>query len=301
MPGSRMITQRDIIKEPQMVVEGTTVATYGVVPVNPAFIACGQDSTLIENNTPVRAEKRIVGDVDRREVKKTRENIQVTLQTKFMSAREDLLAWAMNKPNGVATPDESRTFLDSYSDDTGTERFRQYKGCKPLSYSLVIDNQKFITLEIVMSCKEVVEDTVGPTIGTGSFATALSGTPLIHSDGGAGHFVYNSVVTEIRGITINGTIVQASQDATGSQKDLYKRATQRAISGTVNIFKVSGTLQQDARDVTQRTASLVVQTGQITITFTDFLLEPSGEEVTGDTSDATIEAKNFSANAVVVA
>jgi len=304
MAGSLMITQRDEVKEPQGISEGLTVATYGVTPANPNFIAPGQDSVLVEGSDPTVAEKRIPGDVDRQEVTKTREKNTTTLKFKVLTASESYLAWAMNKPVFpviIDTPDESKTFINSYNDDSGTESFIAYKGCKPQSYTLTIDNEGYIAMEIVMSCKTIVEDATGPTLGTGSYATPLAGTPLTHVDGGVGAFVYDSVATEQKGFTVSGSYAESVHDPSGGVLDLFRRPTQRVITGSVTTFKKDGTLQGNARLVTPKAGVYTVDTGQIVLTFTNFLFKPSGEESSGDTSEATMESKNYEAKALAVA
>lgn len=299
MAASLMVTQRDIVDDPQFVVEGNTVATYGVTPTDPAYTSFGQDGSMVKGIDPTVAEKRIGGNVDRQEVTKTREKNSVTVKFKMLTGDESVLAWAQNLPNGAATPDESRSLLWSYNDDAGVKTFEQFLGCKPNNSVLTIDNEGYIMLEITCSAKTIVFDTTGPTLGVGSLATANTGTPLIHSDGGATPFTYNSVAYEMKGFTITVSLVEAIQDASGTITDLYRRPTQRVITGSVDLFKKSDVFDVDARGVVVRAASLVVDTGQITGTFTRFLFKPTGEEITGDVSDATIESKAFEADILV--
>jgi len=295
-------TQRDLVKEGQFVVEGNTPATYAITPTNPAFIAAGQDTVLLWENDNVRTPKRLVGNVNRTSVTKTRERHRVRLTTLFMSASEAVLAWGMNSPNGAGTPDESRTFFWSRKMGlAGVETYQTFRGCKPVETTLTINNEGFLVLEILMSCKTVTEDTTGPTIGAGSYATPITGTPVKHDDAVAPAFTYNGTGTEQRGFVIRVTLTEAVQDSSGSLFDSYRRPTIRAISGSVDIFKIGTTIQADSIAVTQRAASLVVVTASITLTFTRFLAMPSAEALTGDKSDATIERKDYEADDLVVA
>lgn len=301
MPASIMVTQRDVVEEPQYIVEGITVALYGVTPADPAFIAIGQNATLVKGSDPTVAEKRITGKVDRQEKTKTREKNSVTLKFLFLGADEPILARAQNLPNGVNTPDESITLVWSYNDDavTPVETFEQFKGCKPISSTLSIDNEGYLTLEIEYSCKTITIDTTGPTLGSGAFATPQTGTPLIHSDGGAAPFVYNSVAREQKAFSITVAFAEAIQDASGVLTDLFRRPVHRTITGSIDLFKQSDILDVDARAVVTRAAVLTVETGQIVATFTRFLFMPTGEEISGDVSDATIESKPFEADVLV--
>lgn len=296
MPASAMVTQRDIKKEPQFVVEGITAALYGITPTDPAFTAFGQDASLVKAPDPTAVEKRIGGKIDRQGKTKTREKNTVTLKFKMLSGDEPVLARAQNLPAGINTPDESISMFWSYDDDAGVEVFEQYLGCKPQTSTLTIDNEGYIILEITFGCKTITIDGVGPTLGTGSFATPNAGTPLIHDDGGAAPFVYNSVAREQKGFSITVAFNEAVQDVSGVKTDLFRRPTQRIITGSIDLFKQSDILDADARLVTPRTAVLTVETGQIVGTFTRFLFMPTGEELAGDISDASIETKNFEAD-----
>ena len=296
MPASAMVTQRDIVKEPQFIVEGITAALYGTTPVDPAFTAFGQDASLVKSPDPTAVEKRIGGKIDRQEKTKTREKNTVTLKFKMLSGDEPVLARAQNLPAGINTPDESISMFWSYNDDVGVEVFEQYLGCKPQTSTLTIDNEGYIILEITFGCKTITIDGTGPTLGTGSFATPNAGTPLIHDDGGAAPFVYNSVAREQKGFSITVAFNEAVQDVSGVKTDLFRRPVQRIITGSIDLFKQSDILDTDARLVTTRAAVLTVETGQIVATFTRFLFMPTGEELAGDISDASIETKNFEAD-----
>lgn len=301
MGAQQLITQRDHNKHVQSVDEGITAATYAVTPTNPAFACHGQDAVLIKAPNPVVAEKRLVGNVARQEVTKTRESNKVTYRAKLMTADEDLLDWCANAANGDGTCDDSRTFYWSYDDDGGTEVFEQFLGCKPESWNLSVDNSGYIILEIQMDCKTITIDGSGPTIGSGSAGTALTGTPLTHADAAAAPFTYNSGTLELRNFTLSGSNVLAAQDSLGSTNDLYKAVTQQSYNGSCSIFKSDDTEDTDARARTPRTATFIVDSGQITITMTRFSFLPSGEEMAGDTADATMENKNFECDVVAVA
>lgn len=301
MGAQDLITQRDVNKTPQSVDEGTTAATYAVTPTDPSFTCHGTNATLIKNAAPTVAEKRIGGSTLRQTVTKTREVNQVTYRGQLLTGDLALLQWAANEANGDGTCDDSRTWVWSYDDDSGTEVFEQFLGCKPESWNLTVDNSGYIILEIVMTCKTITIDGSGPTIGTGSFGTANTGTPLTHDDAGAAPFTYNSSKVEIRNFTVSGTNTTAPQDSLGSTNDLYREVTQQSYSGSCSIFKSDDTIDTDARARTERTASYIVDSGQITLTFTRFTFLPSGEEMQGDNADVTMENKNFEIDKVAVA
>ena len=299
MAASTMITQRDVVAIPQYIIEGTTVALYGVTPADPTYTAFGQNATMVKDIDPTTAEKRISGNIDRQEKTKTREKNSVTVKMLFMTGDEAILAHAQNLPNGAGTPDESWSLLWSYNDDQGNETFEQFLGCKPNASTLSQDSEGYLTLEVTYSVKTVTIDTSGPTLGSGALASVNAGTPLIHSDGGASAFVYNSVAQENKAFSITVTLTEAIQDASGTTTDLYRRPTQRVITGSIDLFKEDDTLDALARAVTPQTGAITIDTGQIVGTLTRMIFMPSAEEIDGDKSDATIETKSFEADVLV--
>lgn len=300
MGAQQLITHRNTNKKVQSVDEGITAATYAVTPTNPAFACHGQDAVLIKSPNPIVAEKRVGGSVARQSVTKTREVNRVTYRGKLMTADEALLAWCANAAAGDGTCDESRTFFWSWDTDGGTQTYEQFLGCKPESWSLSIDGSGFIILQIEMSCKTILVDTSGPTIGAGSYGTPLTGTPLTHIDSGAAPFAYNSGALELRNFSISGVNTMGPQDSLGSISDLYRAVTQQSYSGTAVIFKSDDTEDSEARARTERTAVYVIDTGQITMTMTRFSFLPSGEDMSGDNADTTMENKNFECDVVAI-
>lgn len=302
MSAQNIITQRNLIKKPQFVTEGITAATYGVTPTNPVFIQVGQDASLVEESNPTVAENRIVGDVDRKETTKTFEENTVKFMAKLMAVDKTTLQWLMNKPvipETINTPDESRTWTWSYSSDAGAEIFKTYRGCKPIDYSISVDTEGYLILECTLSFDTITNAT--PLIGTGSFGTDLVGTPLIHTDAGANPFMYNGQAVSIETFTLSGNYTMAHQNALGTVKPLYMKATMRALSGNIVIYKQDETLQVDARAATEREVIFILDTGNLVISYSTFKLMPSGEELKGDTSEATKENKSWEAGAVEIA
>ena len=301
MAGQQLISSRDVVKFPQFVVEGTTATTYAITPTNPAFSPVGRDATLIESPTPTKDNLRIGGKLDRQRSDLIREVNTVTLAFKLVETDFALLKWLTNLPNGAGTPDESRTFFWSYKNNAGTEIFQVFKGCHVDTYTLTVDNLGYITVTCNMMCKTIT--TVTPTIGTGSFATPNVTAPLNNKDAGLEPFTYNSTVTEIENFSITVAFVYGMQDSIGSSTKLFARPTQRTITGSAVIYKKDDTLQSDARTVINNTAIFKLK-GSVTtqiFTFTRFLWMPSGEDMGGDTPDATMENKSWEADEVVLA
>ena len=298
---SQILTHRNLKKKPQWVAEGVTAATYAVTPTNPAFDDIGQDASLVESSNPTVAENRIAGDTDRKETTKTFEENSVKLMFKVLDTDKAFLQWLMNKPNGAGTADESRTVFYSYDDDGGDEVFHIFKGCKPMDYSLSFDSEGYVICESTLSFYSVTE-TTGTTItlGTGSYATHPTTTPLTHKDGTSNPFTYDNIVRNIESFSISGSYTSAMQKVLGTERDLYKVPSQRSVSGSVVLYKKDGDLQEEARNAVEDSASFILDTGNIIFTFTKFKLMPSGEDLKGDNSEATKENKSWEASGITI-
>lgn len=302
MSAINIITQRNLVKQPQSVAEGVTAATYGITVTNPTFTNHGQDAAISDQSIPTVAPNRIAGNVDRKETTKVFEENTIKFTSKVMAVDKDFLSWLNNLPNNtINTPDESRTVMDSYFDEAGVEQFRVYRGCKPKDSSMSYDIENYLIIEATLTYKTKTEDTVGPTIGSGSFGTPNTGTPLIHLDAGAFPFIYNGVATSIESFSIDTTYNMASQNALGSVIPLFMKPTQREISGSSVIYKKDGNLQKDARAALEISAVYIIDTGNIAVAFEKFKLLPSGEELKGDDAEATKENKSWEAGSSILA
>lgn len=266
-----MISAKDIVKFPQYVVEGHTTATYGEVPSNPSFKTVGQRAMITNSNEPEFIDNDFGGNIDRQGIIKTREKNTLTYRGRFLESDIELLEWAFKKPDGAGTPDESRTWADSYSNNEGNEVYRVWKGCKVISASLIISSTDVLMLEIIMQSKEFTEGAHGISLGSGGFADEQqTGTPLRFKD--LGKFVYGEDEINYRNCTITVTYTHRMQDSNGSETDLFMEPSTRRTTGTMDIFKQNQDLNEDARNGTQKTAYLVLvdKTGDDVVASTRF-------------------------------
>ncbi len=301
----KILTQRNRVKQPQYVSEGLTPATFGVTPNNPVFTAIGCNAILTDTSSPVTAEQRQSGDIDRKrkDFISFNNTMSIKLQMTFLDL--NLLQWALNKPetpNVLDTPDESRTFFDSYTDIDGNEIYRQFLGCKPLSWNFSEDRAGFLTLEIPCSCKEILESTSPVNEGSGSFASSNLLAPYTHRDAGPLPFLYDGTGFSSSSFSSTGVLTQAVQDALGSDVTLWTTPTQRSIAGSISIYKKNADLQNAAKsvDTTNDAVYTFDAANALSISLTEFLWLPSTEELSGDDATATMETKSYEANNVSV-
>ena len=295
MGAQNVITQRDVYKKPQYVVEGHTVATYGVTPASPTFTQALTDAILLEASSPGTIDDRISGDPDRQKRKLTRKNNEVMLKGRLQSTDESLLAWMMKEPNSSAgSPDESRTFTQAIRDSGGTAKYQTYKGCKPKTATLTLGDD-YTTLEATMSYRSKTEDDTAIT----TLDSSITNAPLYHDDIPDDPLEFNSTDYEIRGAAVTVAFDEAIQDSLGTTEILYRKPTMRHISGSFDVFKQDESMQADAETQAER-AMVIKVTTSITLTFAGAVIDPSGEDIRGDTSVATIESHSFTANSLII-
>lgn len=123
-----------------------------------------------------------------------------------------------------------------------TEYFTKNFGMAPVSTTLSLpdDNKSVHVKTQLIVCNPVVEDTTGPTIGSGSYASAISGAPIKPSDGGIDSFSYNSTMYKTRGMDITVEPQYAIIDADDHITTQHMAPVRRTITGKVNIFKKQG-------------------------------------------------------------
>lgn len=306
MSGSQdIITQRNRVKQPQYVSEGLTHPTYGIIPTNPAFIAIGCNTIITDNSSPNIVEQRQSGNVDRKEKKFISTNASMTLRTQMTFLDLALLQWAMNAPETphiLGTPDESRAFIDSYTDVDGNELTRQFLGCKPTGWNFSEDRLGYLILEITCSCKEILESVTPIDIGTGSFAAANLISAYTHRDAGALPFLYDSVGFSTNNFISTGTLTQSVQEPQGSDVMLFATPSLRIISGSVSIYKKNADLQELAKTVDESKDAVYTfdAANALSISLTNFSWLTSSEDLDGDDGVAIMENKNYEANEIVV-
>ena len=280
---------------PQWEAEGKTPATYGVTPGSPTYAQGLCDAILMDNSTPTTVDDRIGGDVDRQKRHLVRKNNQLTLRGKLQNEDETLLEWFFKKPDGTdGSPDESRSWVQAYEAVSGNTNYQHWKGCKPMSSTLSL-GPDFTTFEGVMSFLSKTENTTAIT----TLDNALTNLPLTQKDLPTNPFQWDGDNYDLRSASISVAFEEAQQDALSTEDILYRKPTHRNISGSFEFFKKNGDMQSDAEDQEER-AMVIKVSSSITLTFAGAVVDPSGEDIRGDTSDATIESHNFTAKSVTV-
>ena len=294
------ISQRDVKKLPQYVVEGATRATFGLMPANPAFVPIGKDPQLEDTSGAESVERRSAGNVDREGLDLQRNPQMLNLDWEAVPDDLALLRKFIDKPNGANTPDESLTILDQYDDVSANILYRAFTGCKPQSVTLTKTNNGYITAAATLKYLTRTISAAGPEIGTGSYGVPAVVAPIAQHDSGENWFSYDGAYLPCKGFNITVANAPGNIDSSGSKHDLYYKPVLRSVSGSVDIFKQNEDIQNDALAQTPRAVTVKISAA-LSLTLTKLVFTPSDPKKSGKASDATIETKSWTADSVAIA
>jgi len=290
-------TTRDIVKPFQYVEEGTTAATYGVIPSSPTFIAAGIN-TDIELNPNIVADKiRALGLEDYADSVKTQENYAFSLTSKILNTT--ISKYGIQAVGGAGTIGASLAFLFSKYID-GTEYYTKITGARPISTTLSVARNTW-TLEQNYHCKEILDEVTSHGIGgVPVFVTSVpSGSPLKHQDG-ASPFVWNSIVYPERSFSATFVRDLSLLEINGDVLVSYSKAAMRNISWNAEVFKKSNVLATEAYDHTKRTLTYKIGSSEV-MTFTEAKILGYVEKHSATENTPAIEAISGEARAVNLA
>lgn len=305
-------SQGDLNKEVQTVIEDdilTTPSNYGTIPTNPSFTAVGPDGgKIMLTYSPELIKTKKVGSLVRTRVQVAKKSYKARLEFKASDNNTALQKWCKNKSakGGTVTPAASRTFVHSYNIGQGsTETYEIFSGCLPEKTNITINRSGEIIYIVDLDCKTFTRSTAangGITLGSGSFASADAGTPWLTVDGGAGAFTYNSVKYGIVSLSIDITRTWAMQNPSESLENVMMAESGFDVSGTLEVEKSDSVMDNDALATTARAVSIVLKSGTMTDTFTNFIFEGhTSPEFDGASTEALTDSGSFSADDYVSA
>ena len=225
-----LLSRDDLRKPPSTSWRATRRRRTGSFRVNPYFLYALQQAVIEKaNETRIRGQ-RLRGPLRPAGVRKVRERNRLTLRGRMRAADLPMLQWATSLPAGAGTSEESRTFVDSYLDSAGTETYRVWRGCRPLSCTVTISPTEPVMLEVEMAAQQFSKPVRRPThsrSATDTYTTTIrpeppccsrtSGRsftipPTSHSGAGRSH-ARSRTVSRIR---------------RGPEYDIYREVSQRA-------------------------------------------------------------------------
>jgi len=298
-------TKRDIVKELQFVTEGDSVSTpslYGAVPNSSTFALVGNNTEINIQPDVQHMDVSVLGSEDVIEAVKTQSLYAFTLRNNPINL--DLWKYLWNASGGGAdSPDSSLSFTYSYNLN-GTEYFQHMRGCRPTSGTLSVSrgmwdqSMTFIAKDITVPATSTSDG------GTPVYQTSeTSSAPIVHSDGGADPFTYNSVAYGERSFSTTVNRNMAVMAVNGETDITYTKATDRSITFTADVF--AGTASSETALYTlyeskdaDAASYKFNSTGPVTLTYANSVITDYSYTHAAGSADALIESITCRAESV---
>jgi hypothetical protein len=275
--------------------------TRGTTPTSPTFIHAGAIQDWTPSLTTNSIDYRMLGSEDIYKVIKTGERFSFDIA--YNPIDKGLLEFGINL-SGTNDRYDSVSMLISQLmnvSGTNTEKFILMKGCQ--CASTTID----VTLEAVgVTQTWIPSDITTPAttagIGTPVYASAITATPWTGINGGANSLTFNaSNTTKLRNfsVTIDNNIDEIQP--IGSTTVQWAQPTTRDITGTFDVIYENDNFLADAKTVTARAMSYILDTGgPTTLTFTDVYLKEYNESISATSTEAKTQSFAWRAKAVTI-
>jgi hypothetical protein len=275
--------------------------TRGTTPTSPTFVAAGPIQDWSPTLTTNSIDYRMLGSEDIYKVIKTGERYSYDIA--YNPIDKVLLEFGINL-SGTNNRYQSVTMLISQLmnvSGTLTEKYILMKGSQ--CASTTID----VTLEAVGVTQtwipsEITTPATTAGIGTPVYAGAITASPWTGINGGANSLTFNaSNTTKLRNfsVTIDNNIDEIQP--IGSTTVMWAQPTIRDITGTFDVIYEDDNFLADAKTVTARSMSYVLDTtAPTTLTFTDVYLKEYNETISATSTEAKTQSFAWRAKAVTI-
>jgi len=290
------VTTQDIVKPLQYIEEGTTAATFGVMPTSPTFIAAGINTDISLDPDIQKEDVLTLGKLDIHEQVKTGERFTFNLKSDISDLV--LANYGVNTPNGTGTIDASVAFLYSYNEDA-TEQFQTMLGCRPITTTLSVDRANW-KLDQTWLCKDITDPSASGPVGSTFITAPPSAAPITHADQ-ADPFTWDSVVYDTSSISLSVAFDLAQLEVNGQLQIQSSRAATRRITADVEVYLKDGLLWPDNNALTKVTTALIkIGTGD-TATLTDSRIVDYDRPLSATSTDVIKERISIESEAVAIA
>lgn len=290
------VTTQDIVKPLQYIEEGTTAASFGVMPTSPTFVAAGINTEVSLDPDIQKEDVLTLGKLDIHEQVKTGERFAFNLKSDISDLV--LANYGVNTPNGTGTIDASVAFLYSFNID-GTEQFQTMLGCRPSSTSLSVDRGNW-KLDQTWVCQEITDPAASGPAGSTFITAPPSAAPITHADQ-ADPFTWDAVVYDTSSISLSVAFDLAQLEVNGQLQIQESRAATRRITADVEVYLKDNLLWPDNNALTKVTTALIkIGTGD-TATLTDSRIVDYDRPLSATATDPIKERISIESEAVAIA
>ena len=233
-------TQVDIIRPLQYTEEGTTQATFGVMPTSPTFVAAGINTDFNIDYANTKEDILALGNIDVQDMVKTNERNTFTLKSNISDTV--LAKYGINTPVGAGTSGASVAFLFSYNVD-GTETFQTLLGCKPISTTLSVDRGLWVLDQTWLAADITIPAAAAPAGAT--MVSTPTATILAHADSAADPFTWDSVTYDTSSFSITNTFDYGMLEVNGQLNIQHAIPSARRTTIDVEVYQKDDLLQAD--------------------------------------------------------
>jgi len=258
-------TMRDYTNIPQYIAEGTSAATFGVMPTSPTFIQPNLITDFTIDQQITKADVLELGNYDIVNAVKTGEVSAFSLKANITDTT--LAKTGFNAPSGSGTVEESQSWIIG-KDFDGTDNYRTLLGARPISTTLSAERGLW-ELDMSFVCREITDWSTSAPAGSTLLTAASSSTALSHSDAAADPFSWNSAAYDILSFSATTTFELALVEVMGKVNIEHSRVANRRNIGSATVYQKNTTIQTDHNALTKRALAMDVENGTSAFTDTD--------------------------------
>jgi hypothetical protein len=287
-----LTTSLKVIKELQWVKE----TTRGTTPSSPAFAAIPTKEFSPKPNTE-NIKYRKLGSPDLYKGIKVREMYDFGIS--YSPIALDNFFKSMINLSGTGNRDDSYTiFLSQMQNVTGTltEQYQVARGCGISSITISVKNGELVMIDSDWIANDIATWVTTSPFTTPTYASALTAVPW--SSVNCGTITWGGPAYDVRNFT---TTINHNPDrvqVVGQSQTTWIQQTTRDITFSFDVVFKDTTLQADARTLTARALTFVLNTvGPTTLSYTNAYIEQFDETVSSDSTDAkTVSYSGFAEN-----
>lgn len=278
-----------------MFVEDTTEGTFPTS--SPSFTTCGSATSLdiTKNNAVIPIGQ--VGSEDVLDIATGTYSYQASMRAQLIdSSFAKRFVNAVNWPTPTGTIAATMSMIHSQYINGATENYIKITSARPKRATFELSTNSPIVATYELEAMNVAKPNTAHGLTTPTFASNPSGAVWVHTDGGSGPFLWNSIALNLKQISVTFERNTTAEPIIGQNTPFGTLPHLREISGSFTVLYTAAegtTLETDYENAASRTIAWTLKTATSTLTI-------SGAEITNytrahaaDDSNALVEVCQF--------
>jgi hypothetical protein len=294
---------QQFVKLPQFV-EDTTEGTFP--SSSPSFTSCGSCTSLdiTKNNAVIPIGQ--VGSEDVLDIAAGTYSYQLSMRAQLIdSSFAKRFINAVNWATPTGTIAATTSMIYSQYIFGATENFIKITSARPKRATLELSTNSPIVATYEMEAMNVAKPitTANGGLTTPSFASNPSGAVWVHTDGGAGPLVWNSIALNLKQISVTFERNTTAEPIIGQNTPYGTLPHLREITGSFTVLytaQEATTLETDFDSNASRTMVWTLKSATSTLTFTGAEITNYTRAHAADDANALVEVCQFRAKAAVL-